>query len=73
MKKFMASIAAIFALFFFVSCGGSNEEKTDEQTDTDEISDSEENDAETYVVELIIMMDDEMSKHIIVHHIKKLL
>ena len=59
MKKFMASIATIFALFFFVSCGGSNEEKTDEQTDTDEISDSEENDAETLDVEVVDEEPDE--------------
>ena len=46
MKKFMISVAAICAMFFFVSCGGSSEEKTGDNTGTDEPSDSEENDAE---------------------------
>ena len=43
MKKFMISIAAICAMFFFVSCGGSSETKDGEKTDKDEVSDSEEN------------------------------
>ena len=49
MKKFMISIAAICAMFFFVSCGGSSSEtKDDEKTDNDEVSDSEETpDSET--------------------------
>ena len=46
MKKFMISIAVVCAMFFFVSCGGSSESKGDEKNDTDEVSDSEENDAE---------------------------
>lgn len=43
MKKFMISIAAICAVFFFVSCGGSSGTKDEEKTDKDEVSDSEEN------------------------------
>lgn len=46
MKKFMILVAAICAMFFFVSCGGSSEEKPGENTDSDEVSDSEENDSE---------------------------
>ena len=47
MKKFMISVAAVCAMFFFVSCGGSSEEKAGEKTDSDEVSDSEQNDSET--------------------------
>lgn len=45
MKKFMISIAALCAMFFFVSCGGS-EEKAEEKTDADDVSDSEVEDSE---------------------------
>ena len=47
MKKFLISVAAICAMLFFVSCGGSSENKGDETNDKDEVSDSEENDSET--------------------------
>ena len=43
MKKFMILIAAVCAVFFFVSCGGSSGTKDDEKNDKDEVSDSEEN------------------------------
>ena len=44
MKKFMISVAALCVMFFLVSCGGgSSEEKNEEKTDKDEVSDSEEN------------------------------
>ncbi len=43
MKKFMISIALLCAMFFFVSCGGSNGEKDS----GDETNDSETNDSET--------------------------
>jgi thiol-disulfide isomerase/thioredoxin len=46
MKKFMISIAAICAMFFFISCGGSSETKDGEKTDKDEVSDSENPDSE---------------------------
>lgn len=42
MKKIMISIAAVCALFFFVSCGGSSEERADDGVDGSEMNDSNE-------------------------------
>ena len=47
MKRFMILTAAICAMFFFVSCGGSSNEAGDKGTGDGETSDSEENDSET--------------------------
>lgn len=41
MKKFLISVAVVCAMFFFVSCGGSSEEKGGESNEPSEKSDSE--------------------------------
>ena len=49
MKKFMISLAVFCAMFFFVSCGGSedkNGENTGVDTDSGEVSDAEGNDSD---------------------------
>ena len=43
MKRFLILLTAFCAMLFFVSCGGSTEEKTHGRTDSDEFGDSEEN------------------------------
>ena len=63
MKKFMISVAAVCAMFFFVSCGGSSsesgegtgdnekndsEEATDSETTDGEMTDEEATDSETF-------------------------
>ena len=51
MKKFMISVAAVCAMFFFVSCGGSSSESGEgtgdnEKNDSEEATDSETTDGE---------------------------